>query len=88
MRLRKYALTAYFGQQFAIFETPRLMYWLGLCKNLSGEFELVETRYFSKMHDNPRRRGARIVAFEGNQEFLDCLKKYSQGLPVQLGVNQ
>ena len=84
MLLRKYALTAYFGRQFAIFDTPRLMYWLGLCNNLSGDFELVETRYFSKTHDNARRRGARIVAFEGNQEFLDCLQRYPKDYPFNI----
>ena len=84
MLLRKYALTAYFGRQFAIFETPRLMYWLGLCNNLSGQFELVETRLFSKTHDNPRRRGARIVAFEGNQEFLDSLQRYPKDYPFNI----
>ena len=84
MLLRKYALTAYFGRQFAIFDTPRLMYWLGLCNNLSGQFELVETRLFSKTHDNPRRRGARIVAFEGNQEFLDCLQRYPKDYPFNI----
>ena len=51
MLMKKYALSVYFGRQFAIFETHRLMYWLGLCNNLSGEFELVETRNFSKTHE-------------------------------------
>ena len=52
------------------------MEMLGLCNNLCGSFELVETRYFAKDHDNPRRRGARIVAFEGDQEFLDLLHNF------------
>ena len=46
MLLRKYALTVYFGRPFARFPTKRLMYWLGLCNNLHGKFDLVETRYF------------------------------------------
>ena len=84
MLIKKYALTVYFGRQFDIFDTPRLMYWLGLCNNLSGEFELVETRFFSKNHDNPRRRGARIVVFEGNQEFLDNLHRFPKGFPFNI----
>ena len=63
MLLKKYALTIYFGRQFSRFETSKLMEMLGLCNNLCGSFELDETRYFAKDHDNPRRRGARIVAF-------------------------
>ena len=84
MLLKKYALTIYFGRQFHRFETPKLMEWLGICNDLRGEFELVETRNFPKDHDNPRRRGARIVAFEGNQEFLDSLHSFPKDYPFNI----
>ena len=58
------------------------MYWLGACNPLRGEFDLVETSYFPKTHDNPRRRGARIVAFEGNQELLDSLHRFPKDLSL------
>ena len=84
MLLKKYALTIYFGRPFAIFDTPRLMYWLGKCNNLKGEMDLIETRYFAKDHENPKRRGARIVAFEGNQEFLDSLHAFPKDFPFNI----
>ena len=76
MLLKKYALTIYFGRPFHRFTTARLMYWVGLCNDLKGEMDIVETRYFAKDHPNPRRRGARIVAFEGNQVFMDSLQPF------------
>ena len=84
MLLKKYALTIYFGRHFHRFETPKLMDWLGVCNNLRGELELVETRYFSKNHDNPRRRAASIVAFEGNQESLDSLHSFPKDYPFNI----
>ena len=89
MLLKKYALTVYFGRPFARFESEKLMFWLGYCNNLKGEIDLVETRYFPKTHENPRRRGARIVAFEGNQEFLDSLLCFPKDFPfnVRFGGN-
>ena len=44
----------------------------------------LRTRYFSKQHDNPRRRGARVVAFEGNQKFLDSLHRYPKDYPFSI----
>ena len=89
MLLKKYASTVYFGRPFAMFDTARLMYWLGRCNPLQGEMELVETRYFPKDHENPHRRGARIVAFEGNQAFLDSLHTFPKDYPfnVRFGGN-
>ena len=84
MLLKKYALTIYFGRPFARFETPKLMYWLGARNNLKGEFDLVETRFFPKDHPNPRRRGARIVAFEGSQTFLDSLNTFPKDFPFNI----
>ena len=55
MLMKKYALTVYFGRPFTRFETEKLMFWLGYCNNLKGEFDLVETRHFPKTHENPRR---------------------------------
>ena len=84
MLLKKYALMVYFGHPFVIFDTARLMYWLGRCNNLKGEFDLVETRYFPKDHDNPRRQGARIVVFEWNQTFLDSLHTFPKDFPFNI----
>ena len=53
MLLKKYALTIYFGRPFHRFTTARLMYWVGLCNDLKGEMDIVETRYFAKDHPNP-----------------------------------
>ena len=44
----------------------------------------METRYFPKDHNNPRCRGARIVAFEGNQEFLDSLHAFHKDYPFNI----
>ena len=79
-----YALTVYFGRIFHQFETRKLMYWLGTLNNLEGKLEIIETCYFSKTNDNPRRRGARIVAFEGNQKFLDSLHRYPRDYPFSI----
>ena len=41
-------------------------------------------RYFPKDHDNPRRRGARIIAFEGDQTFLDKLHTFPKDFPFNI----
>ena len=89
MLLKKYALTVYFGRSFARLETKRLMLWLGTCNNLKGKFDIIETWLFSKTHENPKRCGARIVAFEGDQTFLDSLHRYPKDYPfnIQFGGN-
>ena len=84
MLIKKYALTIYFGRTFARFPTERLMLWLGTCNNLKGKFDIIETRNFPKNHENPKRRGARIVAFEGNQTFLDSLHRYPKDYPFNI----
>ena len=87
--LKKYAMTIYFGRPFHRFTLARLMYWLGLCNDLKGEMDIIEARYFAKDHPNPRRRGARIIAFEGNQAFMDSLQKFPKDFPfsVRFGGN-
>ena len=65
------------------------MLWLGLCNNLEGTYDVLTCRTYPSDHPNEKRRGARIVSFEGDQSFYDSLHKFPQDFPftVKVGGN-
>ena len=90
MLLKTYGLTIYFNSVFEQINTKKLMYWLlKFNPTLKGEIELVEVRKYPASHENTKRAGAKIVAFEGNQAFLDSLQTHPKDFPftVRFGGN-
>ena len=73
----KYAFTIFFNKAFKKQQPERLMYWLmKFNPTLSGNINIVEVRKYPESHSNTRRAGAKIVAFEGDQDFMDALFKH------------
>ena len=55
------------------------MYWLFKYNNtLKGKVDIIEVRRYPESHANTKRAGAKIVAFEGDQDFLDSLQTHSR----------
>ena len=65
------------------------MLWLGLCNNLEGSYNVLSCRTYPPDQANEKRRGARIVSFEGDQQFYDSLHKFPQDFTftVKVGGN-
>ena len=90
MLLRTYGLTVYFNSAFEQINTKKSMYWLlKFNPTLKGEIEIVEVRKYPASHENTKRAGAKIVAFEGDQQFMDSLLTHPKDFPflVRFGGN-
>ena len=75
--MEKYAFTVYFNKAFKKQQPERLMYWLmKFNPTLKGNIHVVEVRKYPESHSNTRRAGAKIVAFEGDRDFMDSLFKH------------
>ena len=73
----KYAFTIFFNKAFRKQQPERLMFWLmKFNPTLSGNINIVEVRKYPESHSNTRRAGAKIIAFEGDQDFMDALFKH------------
>ena len=84
--LNKYSLSIYFGPNFAPLRTSKLMLWLGLCNNLEGNYDVLSCRTYPKDHPVEKRRGARVVTFEGDQKFYDSLHQFPRDFPFTIKV--
>ena len=80
-----YALTIYFNSAFQKQTPERLMYWLlKFNRTLKGRVDIVEVRKYPPTHENTRRAGAKIIAFEGDKAFLDSLYKHPKDHPFSI----
>ena len=53
------------------------MFWLmKFNPTLKGDINIVEVRRYPDSHSNTRRAGAKIIAFEGDQDFMDALFRH------------
>ena len=90
MLLSRYALTCFFNRSFRFYQPEKLCYWL-LCFNptLQGNLDIVEVRRYTADHPDPKRRGAQIIAFEGDEKFLASLKKHHKdfAFTIKIGGN-
>ena len=69
-----YALTIYFNRAFQRQDPQRLIFWLlHYNRTLKGRVDIIEVRKCPASHENTKRAGAKIIAFEGDKEFLDSL---------------
>ena len=77
-----YALTIYFNSAFQKQTPERLIYWLlKFNPTLKGRIDIVEVRKYPPSHENTRRAGAKIIAFEGDKVFLDSLYRHPKDTP-------
>jgi hypothetical protein len=71
MLVTQFALTIYFNSAFETLSPEILLYWLKRYNpTLRGSITVVSVKAYPPGH---ARHGARIVAFEGDQDFLDSL---------------
>ena len=84
----KYALTCYFNSSFKMQKPKNLIYWiLKLNLTLKDKADLV--REYPASHENTKRAGAKIIAFKGDQVFLDSLYLHHKDYPftIRFGGN-
>ena len=60
------------------------MLWLGLCNILEVNYDVFSCRTYPKDHPVEKRRGARIVTFEGDQKFYYSLQKFPRDFPFTI----
>ena len=73
----KYAFTIFFNKAFRKQQPDRLMFWLlKFNPTLHGNINIVEVRKYPENHENAKRAGAKIIAFEGDQTFMDSLFRH------------
>ena len=83
--LKSFSLTAYFPRSTKFVGTKKLVYWLLACNpGLKGTIWPVEARKFPDTHPIPRKRGARILSFSGDQKFLDSLHNFPPNFPFSI----
>ena len=74
MLLNTFALTCYFNRSFRFYHPEKLCYWLlRFNPTLEGSLDIVEVRRYPADHPDPKRRGAQIIAFEGDEKFLSLI---------------
>jgi hypothetical protein len=85
--LNKYSLTLYISPSVSHVDTKKVLEWLlDLNRGLKGEIKPVSVRKFKDSFPNEKRRGARLVSFTGDQDFLDSLHKFPRDYPFDVKV--
>ena len=84
----KYALTCYFNSSFKMQKPKNLIYWI-LMLNLTLKDKADLVREYPASHENTKRAGAKIIAFKGDQVFLDSLYLHHKDYPftIRFGGN-
>ena len=87
MLLNTYALTCYFNRSFRFYQPDKLCYWiLRFNPTLQGNLDIVEVRKYPNDHPDPKRRGAQIIAFEGDDTFLKSLQKHHKDFAFNIKI--
>ena len=80
--LTRFALSIYFNSAFKAFSPEMLLYWLKRYNStLAGSLTVVSIKAYPPGH---KREGARIVAFEGDSQFLDALYRHHKDFPFRI----
>ena len=90
MLLSTYALTCYFNRLFRFYAPEKLCYWLlRFNPTLEGSLDIVEVRKYPADHPDPKRRGAQIIAFQGDPKFLTSLQRHHKdfAFTIKIGGN-
>ena len=83
--MKSFSLTAFFPRATKYVSTDKLIYWLLACNpGLKGTIWPVEARKYPDDHPIPRRRGARVLSFSGDQAFLDSLHGFPRDFPFSI----
>ena len=53
---------------------------------MAGTIETIECREYKKTHPVVRRRGAKIITFTGDEEFLDSLHAFPSNFPFSIKI--
>ena len=83
--MKSYALTAFFPRATKHVGTKKLIFWLLSCNpGLKGKIWPIEAKKYPDDHPIARRRGARILSFTGDQQFLDSLRNFPRDFPFTI----
>ena len=83
--MKSFSLTAYFPRSTKCVGTKKLIAWLLSCnRGLKGNIWPIEARKYADTHPIVRQRGARILSFTGDQEFLDSLQRFPRNFPFHI----
>ena len=85
--MKSFSLTAFFPRSTKFVGMKKLVAWLLLCnRGLRGTIWPSISKKFPDDHPNTRKRGARILSFTGNQQFLDSLYAFPKGYPFSIKI--
>ena len=85
--MKSFSLTAFFPRSTKFVGMKKLVAWLLLCNpGLKGTIWPSIAKKFPDTHPNVRKRGARILSFTGNQQFLDSLYAFPKGYPFSIKI--
>ena len=83
--MKSYSLTAFFPRATKFVGMGRLIEWLFMCnRGLKGTIWPSSVKKFTDDNESPRKRGARILSFTGDQKFLDSLHAFPRGFPFSV----
>ena len=83
--MKSFSLTAFFPRATKFVGMGRLIQWVFSCnRGLKGTIWPSAVKKFPDDHPNPRKRGARILSFTGDQKFLDSLHAFPRGFPFSV----
>ena len=86
--IKSFSLSAFFPRSAKYVGVDKLVYWLFLCnRGLQGTIWPSVSKKFPDDHPNPRKRGARILSFTGDQKFLDSLHAFPRGFPFSVKLS-
>ena len=86
--MKSFSLTAFFPRATKYVGMSRLIEWLFMCnRGLQGTIWPSAVKKFPDDHVNPRKRGARILSFTGDQKFLDSLHAFPRGFPFSVKLS-
>ena len=85
--MKSFSLTAFLPRATKYVGVDKIIYWMFLCnRGLQGTVWPAVAKKFPDSHPNPRKRGARILSFTGDQKFLDSLHSFPRGFPFSVKI--
>ena len=85
--MKSFSFTAFFPRSTKYVGMEKLVEWLLLLnRGLRGTIWPSVAKKFPDTHPSPRKRGARILSFTGEQEFLDSLHSFPKGYPFSIKI--
>ena len=86
--VKSYSLSAFFPRACKFVGMEKLIEWIFLCnRGLKGTIWPSQVKQIKDDHENPRKRGARILTFTGDQKFMDTLHAFPRGYPFSIKLS-